>query len=194
MKNTDKNKAAVQAVLRGNPSELKAFFDEYFPRLYRFVIPRVSGQHEAAREVVQNAFSKIVLNIHRYKGEASLFTWMCAICANEVTDYLRSRGRFESVIELHGSSIELDSLETARSEQVDENPEQSYKQRQKTALIHETLDRLPPRYSEIIELKYIEGLPLNEIADRLDLGQTAAQSVLYRARMAFQAIYPKDAT
>ena len=48
------------------------------------------------------------------------------------------------------------------------------------------LDRLPARYGEALELKYIEGRSVEEIGDRLGIGQTAAQSLLARARIAFR--------
>ena len=190
VKRIDKNKAAVQIVLWGNSSELKAFFDEYFPRLYRFTIVRVSGEHEVAKEIVQNAFSKIVLNIHKFKGEASLFTWMCSICSNEISDFLRKQSRFDSMIELHGSTTELDSVADSWSNRATDKPDAVCEGEQKVKLIHETLDRLPAKYGDVLEWKYIEGLPVSEIADRLGLDHSAAQSLLYRARMAFQAIYP----
>ena len=190
MKRKEKNQAIVQTVLKGNPSELKAFFDEYFPRLYRFTISRVSGDQEVAKEVVQNAFSKIMLNIHKFKGEASIFTWMCSICRNEIADFMRKQTRFDAVIELHGSSPELDSAADPSSSQAADKPDAMYEGQQKALLIHETLDRLPDKYGDILEWKYVEGLPVSKIAERLGLEHSAAQSLLYRARMAFQGIYP----
>ena len=187
----DKNKAAAQTVLWGSSSELKAFFDEYFPRLYRFTIVRVSGEHEVAKEIVQNAFSKIVLNIQKFKGEASLFTWMCSICRNEIADFMRKQSRFDAVIELHGSTAELDSVADSWSGLETDKPDSVCEGEQKVKLIHETLDRLPAKYGDVLEWKYIEGLPVSEIAERLSLDHSAAQSLLYRARMAFQAIYPE---
>ena len=44
------------------------------------------------------------------------------------------------------------------------------------------LDRLPARYGDVLEWKYIEGRSVEEIGERLGIGQTAAQSVLARAR------------
>jgi len=48
------------------------------------------------------------------------------------------------------------------------------------------LDRLPPRYAAALEWKYIDGLPVNEIAARLELTSKAAESMLTRAREAFR--------
>jgi RNA polymerase sigma-70 factor (ECF subfamily) len=53
-------------------------------------------------------------------------------------------------------------------------------------LVHAVLDRLPNRYGEALEWKYVEGRSVEEIGDRLGIGHTAAQSLLARARVAFR--------
>ena len=53
-------------------------------------------------------------------------------------------------------------------------------------LVHAVLDRLPGRYGEALEWKYVEGHSVEEISERLGIGQTAAQSLLARARVAFR--------
>ncbi len=184
-----KDKELVQAVLSGNRSELKIFFDEYFPRLYRFTIDRVSGDHEVAREVVQNSLIKVFLNIHKFRGDSSLFTWMCSICNNEAHDFLIKQSRYQKNIVLHGNNSDLDTSLSAADEPSVERPDDVYGRNQKTLLIHQALDRIPTQYSNVIEWKYIEGLSINEIAERLNIGHQAAQSMLFRARMAFQAVH-----
>ena len=116
-----------------------------------------------------------------------------ALLAGVITqniDMLHQRAGSRTVIELHGSTDELDSVADSWSDRVSEKPDAVCEGQQKVRLIHETLDRLPAKYGDVLEWKYVEGLPVSEIADRLGLDHSAAQSLLYRARMAFQAIYP----
>ena len=49
-----------------------------------------------------------------------------------------------------------------------------------------TLDYLPDRYGKALELKYLEGLTVEEIAEQLGDGVVAVQSLLARARAAFR--------
>lgn len=51
------------------------------------------------------------------------------------------------------------------------------------------LDRLPVKYGNVLEWKYIEGHSVKEIAARLQIGTEAAQSVLARAKRAFADVY-----
>jgi DNA-directed RNA polymerase specialized sigma24 family protein len=48
------------------------------------------------------------------------------------------------------------------------------------------LDHLPPHYGSVLEWKYIDELPVQEIADRLGMRLRAAESLLARARRAFR--------
>ena len=56
-------------------------------------------------------------------------------------------------------------------------------------IVQLTLDYLPDKYSKALEWKYLEGLSVDEIAERLDTGVVAAQSILARARNAFRKGY-----
>ncbi len=53
-------------------------------------------------------------------------------------------------------------------------------------VVHAALDRLPAHYGNALEWKYIDGLSVVEIGQRLTLNPTATQSLLARARIAFR--------
>jgi DNA-directed RNA polymerase specialized sigma24 family protein len=53
-------------------------------------------------------------------------------------------------------------------------------------IVEATLDALPGRYGDALEWKYIDGLSVQEIADRLRVGPKAAESLLTRARESFR--------
>jgi RNA polymerase sigma-70 factor (ECF subfamily) len=59
------------------------------------------------------------------------------------------------------------------------------------ALVHAALDLLPPRYGRILEWKYLDDLPVKEIADRMSVGTKAAESLLTRARISFRETYAR---
>jgi DNA-directed RNA polymerase specialized sigma24 family protein len=63
--------------------------------------------------------------------------------------------------------------------------------KQEAHLVHAALDLLPPHYARALEWKYVDRLPVAEIAARLRLGAKAAESLLTRARRAFRAGYER---
>jgi RNA polymerase sigma-70 factor (ECF subfamily) len=55
--------------------------------------------------------------------------------------------------------------------------------------IQVALDKLPARYGDVLEWKYIEGHSIKEISVRLNIGTEATQSLLARAKRAFADVY-----
>jgi len=80
----------VSGMLAGEERAFTAFFDDYFPRIYRFALPRLGGDPDTCKEVVQTTLIKAMRNLASWRGEAALFTWVCQICRREIADHLRS--------------------------------------------------------------------------------------------------------
>jgi RNA polymerase sigma-70 factor (ECF subfamily) len=178
--------ALVRRMLAGDEQAFRIFFETYFPRVYRFALPRLGGSVESTREVVQSTLSKAMRNLDKYRGEAALFSWLCQICRHAIVDYLREHKRHSERVLLIDDSPELQAaMETIQAPLTDD-PAHSYGNAETRRLIQSVLDRLPARYGDILEWKYIEGRTVEEIGQLLGVGHTAAQSLLARARQAFR--------
>ena len=66
------------------------------------------------------------------------------------------------------------------------NPHVALDRQQQASLIQRVLDQLPAHYGSVLEWKYIEELPVQQIAARLGIRLPAAESLLARARRAFR--------
>ena len=173
-------------MLAGEERAFTAFFEGYFARLYRFALPRLNADAQATREVVQSTLTKAMRRLADFRGEAALFTWLCQICRREVVDYLRAHKRYSDRVVLIEDSPDL----RAAIESI-EAPEEfdlalTYSREELGRMVRTVLDRLPPRYGDALEWKYVEGRSVEEIGARLGIGHTAAQSLLARAREAFR--------
>lgn len=176
----------IRRMLGGDEQAFEAFFDAYFGRLYRFALPRLNGDAEATRDVIQTTLAKAMRRIGDFRGDSALFTWLCQICRREAVDYIRSRRRHLRHVVLIDDRPELRSAIEAL-----EAPEQYDLVRQHGRaevgrLVRVVLDRLPANYGDALEWKYMEGSTVEEIGERLGIGTIAAQSLLARARTAFR--------
>lgn len=183
---TPQEQALVRRMLAGEERAFTAFFEGYFARLYRFALPRLNADAQATREVVQSTLTKAMRRLADFRGEAALFTWLCQICRREVVDYLRAHKRYSDRVVLIEDSPDL----RAAIESI-EAPEEfdlalTYSREELGRMVRTVLDRLPPRYGDALEWKYVEGRSVEEIGARLGIGHTAAQSLLARAREAFR--------
>ena len=189
MANHFDDKKLVNQLLRGDEAAFDRFFDDNFARLYRFVVRRLPEDPDAARDIAQVTLTKAVRNLKSYRGEAALFTWLCAICRNELTDWRRRNGRHRDHLVFIEDHAEVRAVVESLEAPPDERPDRMLRRQESLRLIQVALDRLPARYGNVLEWKYIEGRSVKEIAGQLQLGTEATQSLLARARRAFAEVY-----
>lgn len=175
----------VRRLLAGEEAAFDEFFAEYFPRVYRFARARLAGDEDAAEEVAQVTLSKAVERLHTYRGEAALFTWLCAVCRREIGASRVRTGRAAEVPLLEdepATRAALDALALGTGD----DPEAQLRRRELARLVQGTLDNLPGQYGDALEWRYAQGLSVDEVASKLGLGYKAAESLLSRARRAFR--------
>lgn len=183
------DKRLAKQLLAGDAHAFDRFFDDNFARLYRFAMARMSDDPEGAREVVQTTLTRAVRKIHTYRAESAMFTWLCAICRNEISDWLSKQGRYREHIVLVEDFPDVQAAVDSFQAPASDSPERYYQRVEALRLIQVALDRLPAKYGNVLEWKYVEGHSVKEISARLDIGTEATQSLLARAKRAFADVY-----
>lgn len=173
----------ARRMLRGDEAAFEDFFRRYFPGLFRFARARVEGDAEA-EDIAQATLLKAIDKLSSYRGEASLFSWLCTFCRRELWAGARAA---EKRPEALGLVEDLPEVWAALSSSLElETPEGETLRRDLARWVRVTLDHLPARYGQALEWKYLEEIPVKEIASRLELAPKAAESLLTRARAAFR--------
>jgi RNA polymerase sigma-70 factor (ECF subfamily) len=178
------DKALTRRLLAGDEPAFEEFFAAYFPRLFRFALPRVGGDEDAAEEATQAALVKGIEKLHTYRGEAALFTWLCAICRNEIVAVQRRTHREPALTLVEDAPEIRAALEALASDAP--GPDAALRHAELARLVRATLDCLPRHYAAALEWKYVHDLAVREIAARLGVAPKAAESLLARAREAFR--------
>lgn len=179
------DKALANKVVAGDAAAFDEFFKCYFPKLFRFVMARVSGDSLVAEEIVQRTLCQVVETLSKYRGEASLYTWLCQISRNELSAHYR-RNRLEAAhnLPLEDNPAVLAALESLSAGE--NRPEDARRSQEVARFVQLTLDNLPVRYATALEMKYVLGASVEEVGEQLGVGVKAAESVLSRARAAFK--------
>ncbi len=161
-------------------------------RAYRVLIRRYEGliyntclkllnNPEDAEEVAQDTFIQLFNKLHQFEGRSTFKTWLYRIvhnyCKNRISKQIRHRKGKEAVEE-HASHFFADSYDTRDASE-------------RSELVNNTLNKLKPKDKEIIVLKFMSGLTIEEIANVLDLGLSATKMRLYRALDAFKAAFQR---
>ncbi|MEZ5332860.1 MAG: sigma-70 family RNA polymerase sigma factor [Thermoanaerobaculia bacterium] len=167
-------------MLDGDEAAFELFAQRYSRPLWRFAMSRLEGDRERASELAQTAITKALARIESYRGEASLLTWLCACCRNEILMHFRSRGRRPEHVQLDETI--LDGAATSSPP----GAEAALLMRERALRVHMVLDSLPGDYARVLEWKYVDKLAVRSIASRLGRSEKSVESLLTRARAAFR--------
>jgi RNA polymerase sigma-70 factor (ECF subfamily) len=182
------DKRLVARLLDGDEAAFKQFFVDHYHRLYRFALARTDRDIGAAEDAAQTTLALALENLASYRGEAQLFTWLCAICRTQISLWRRRTGRRAAHIVLIEDRPEaLAAIDSLAAD--GDDPAGELQREQRARQIQVALDRLPARYGDALEWKYVEGFSAQEIAARLNIGVEAANSLLARAKRAFKEAY-----
>lgn len=158
-------------VKKAKDGEVEAFgllYDYYLPRIYRFVLFKVSHREEA-EDLTHQAFLKAWENIDQYDFRGYSFgSWLYRIARNTTVDYyrrLRSEVSTEEIKEISFEGLSLESLD------------EKIEWRELTGAIKQ----LKETEQEVIIMRFIEDLSLKEAAEAIGKSEGAVKIIQHRA-------------
>ena len=152
----------------GDGKALKTLIDRWQPRLARLAW-RLTGEHEAARDVVQDAWLAIVRGLKRLDDPAQFRSWAYRIVNNKCTDWTRRRiVQRRATKHLQEQAVSVHQVRTDRSDDV--------------AQLRTALANLPGQQRALLSLHYLDGLSVAEMARVLSVPQGTLKSRLFHAR------------
>lgn len=166
--------------LRSGDSDAFAFFyEQYVTRIYRFVFIKVSDKR-VAEEITQDIFLRVWQHVVDKKSIKSFQAFIFRIARNAVIDYYRQASRQE---------LPLDYVEDSLSE--DEQSESKIDKSLDTHQILEQIKKLKDEYQEILLLRYVEDLSIEEISQVLQKDKNNVRVTLHRALNKLKSISSK---
>lgn len=176
----------AKSILAGDRKAFDRFVEELLPVLHRFASRRLRDE-DVVHDVVQSSVCKAIESLPSYRGNAPLLSWACGICRFEVFAVYKRRRRVDER-ELVDESREIqDALAMLRAP---ESPDTELERRQTVSLVHLTLDHLSEDHRSVLEMKYVQGLSVREIAAQRGASEKSCESLLTRARVAFRKTFP----
>jgi RNA polymerase sigma-70 factor, ECF subfamily len=163
----------------GDREALTRVYEQYERPIFR-VAYHILGDAEDAHDVRQETFVSAFQSIGKFRGDASLQTWLLRICTNLCRKQLRSRDRHKNL--LMGVHADYDGLAPA-SQTTD--PAAALDRSETLAAILCALRSLPEAQREIIVLREIEQLSYEEIAAVIGRSVQSVKVTLFRARKRF---------
>ncbi|MFN0060689.1 MAG: RNA polymerase sigma factor [Planctomycetota bacterium] len=177
----------ARAVVRGDRAALEKLHALYSAPLYRFVFFRLGGKERDVEELVQETFLAALKGFHRFRGESSLYTWLCGIARHLLSHARRDDYRARLAVTLDSVDEELDRALAA----IDNAPlaDEVIERAETHDLVGATMSALPVSYQQVLARKYLGESSVAEIAAELGTSRKAVESTLARARAAFRATW-----
>jgi RNA polymerase sigma-70 factor (ECF subfamily) len=156
---------------------VRRYKDQLLNYVYRFV-----GNRNDAEDLVQETFLRVYKNKHYYKEIAKFSTWVYTIAGNLAKTELRRRKRRKifSVSNFVNDERDFDIPDTNR------NPEKEVDSSMKDDIIQKTIEKLPPKFKEVILLRDVQGFAYEEISQILNIPLGTVKSRVNRGRLKLQ--------
>ena len=171
----------VEKILSGERKSLTYFYNHLKPRLHNFISLKVGNFHDS-EEITQDVFMASLDALRDFSFKCSLYTFICSIAKHKIIDYYRKK-KIKTIV----FSQIPEGLTPLISQFL--GPEEEFNIVEVRGQITEVFRRLKPKYAYILKLKYIEGLSINHIAEKLLTSIKSVESMLFRARIAFAKEY-----
>lgn len=163
---------------RRDPDALDELVARYNNRVFGMLY-RMTGSREAAEDLAQETFLRVVRTIDRYEHSGRFEAWLFRIVGNLARDFVRRRKRREPAASLDDADDAGWAAEIAATG--GQSPETAVVGRENETELQASLERLGPMDREILLLRHFSDLSFQEIADLLGVPLGTALARAHRA-------------
>ncbi len=168
-------------VHNGNTSLFGILYDRYGQKVYQKCLSFAESR-DAAEDLTQDVFVKLYLNLKTFKGEAKFSTWLYSFTYNHCVDYSKSILKRQNDSQQYQEDYHYTT--SLEDEVTDEEIFSLTVKRLEVAL---TL--IDPEDKIMLIMKYQDDKSIKEMADMLELGESAVKMRLHRAKKKIVELY-----
>lgn len=167
----------IRGLRDGRETAYRTLYSLYKDKVYNTAVGMVQNMHDA-ENIAQEVFVKIFNNIHSFREESALGSWIYRLTVNHSLDFLRRHNRVNTTDNLDESLVNTESDF--------QHPGIIMEQKERSAILFKALQALPGNQMTAFVLQKMEGLSMAEIANILDISVKAVESLLSRAKVNLQ--------
>jgi RNA polymerase sigma-70 factor, ECF subfamily len=172
---SDQTASLTRRLARGDEAAFHDFHQEYFHRLYSFLLVLTRGQEHAAQEVVQETLLRVARYVHPFESEEVFWSWLKMVARSAARDAARKQRRYLALLERFTLAWRAVPVDDGSGE------------RWLRETVADVLEKLEPEDRSLIEEKYLAGASVREIAAGKGTTEKAVESRLLRLRRRLRA-------
>jgi RNA polymerase sigma-70 factor (ECF subfamily) len=166
----------------GDAEAWQELYGRYVPSAWRFAWQLV-GDRQAAEDIVSESLLALCRKAAALDPETTkLFGWLRGVIRHKAMDHHRAKGRTTTAMDQRANLQQVIESE----KQSNHRPSARLEKVEQSNDVLAVLEDLDETKRQCLEWKYVEKLPVREMAARLDLTEKAVESILYRARLEFR--------
>jgi len=171
----------VAEIVKSNDTLLfEVLYDRFAPMVFNKCYGFAKDYAEA-QDLTQDVFLKLFVKLASFKGKSKFSTWLYAFTYNHCVNYV-TRNKEKKI---QKQSVEVKEIENIS----DVEPEDYSIHQMKVEKLKSVLNLISPSEKMILLLKYQDYLSIKEIAEALDLGESAVKMRLKRAKEKLITVY-----
>ena len=166
----------IESVKKGNQSYYALLVDRYKNKAYSMLKRMIKNEMDA-EEVLQDCFLKAFNSLQSFRLEAKFSTWFYRIVYNT------------ALTKISGKKRKIESEMSSIDEQLNLTSSYDYRVTERedfTKFIQTLIDKLPTKYSSVINLFYIENMTCEEISEVMETSVANIKVMLHRSRNALR--------
>ncbi len=184
----------VDGLRNGDVASWREFYVAFAEPVWRTVAVRLSPRKADIVDVVQNTFLRAVANIHGFDAtRGRLEPWLLGVACYQVREWLRREARHNRLANEDSDDAVAETLRRITENQQGRIPDPSelLQKAETVTLVREVLEELTPDHAYVLMAKYMDDLPIKEMAAEMDLSSEAVRAKLTRARRAFRRLFER---
>lgn len=169
----------VAQALKGDERAFRSLLSRYERAVYNICLKMVRDREEA-RDLAQEAFTKVFSMLDRYNPSYAFSNWLFKITSNLCIDSMRKRRVSTLPMDQPVQSSEGE-FERQYASPTD-GPDKTLLKKERMAMLARVIDSLPDHYRIMIVLRHQQDLSYDEIAEVLDVPLGTVKARIHRAR------------
>ncbi|MBS1638139.1 MAG: sigma-70 family RNA polymerase sigma factor [Bacteroidetes bacterium] len=172
----------IQSALNNGDQKAYAELMHRYRESVYFMMLKMVNNKDDAEDLTIEAFGRAFKRLSQYTPNFAFSTWLFKIASNNAIDFLRNKKK--------NDALSLDSkMENEEGQEFSKSiksstldPEENIIKKQKIELLRDVVEKLKPRYRELVQMRYYEELSYEEISTKLGLPVGTVKAQLFRAR------------
>jgi RNA polymerase sigma-70 factor (ECF subfamily) len=162
------DEALIKRIAGGDQLAMRTLYARHRIPIYRWLL-RIVRDETVAEDILSEVFLDLWRKAASFEGRASVSTWLIA----RYKALSARRARVDAELDERIESTVVDPAD---------DPEATLQKKNRSEILRNSLARLSPEHSEVIDLVYYHGKSVKEVAEIVGLGEATVKTRMFYAR------------